>query len=173
MSKKKIIIVDQNDSEIGTGEKLITHKEGKLHRAFSVFLFNSKGEMLIQKRAKTKYHSPSLWSNACCSHPRPNQKLEKEVKKRLKEEMGIECDLKEIFSFVYKAKIGNLIEHEFDHVFLGKFNGKPKPNKEEVQAWKWITIKNLKADIKKNPQNYTYWFKLILNRVLKERTKYE
>jgi len=172
MLKKKIIIVDKNDSEIGTGEKLITHKEGKLHRAFSVFLFNSKGEMLIQKRAKTKYHSPSLWSNACCSHPRPNQKLEKEVKKRLKEEMGIECDLKEIFSFVYKAKIGNLIEHEFDHVFLGKFNGKPKPNKEEVQAWEWITIKNLIADIKKNPQNYTYWFKLILNRVLKERTKY-
>ena len=164
----RIILVNKNDKEIGTEEKLKAHKEGKLHRSFSIFLFNKKGELLIQKRAKSKYHSPGLWSNTCCSHPRPGRDLEDEAKKRLKEEMGIvECDLKEVFGFTYNLKIGDLIEHEFDHVFLGTFDGKPKPNPKEAEDWKWINKKELKKDIKENPGKYTAWFKIILDKVLK------
>jgi len=163
----KVIIVDKKDNQIGIEEKLAAHLKGKLHRAFSVFIFNSKGEMLLQKRAKSKYHSGGLWTNTCCSHPRPNQNLKDEAKKRLKEEMGIECDLKEISSFIYKVNLGNLTEHEFDHLFLGKFDGDPKPNKEEAEDWKWVSPKELRKDVKENPEKYTYWFKIILDRVLK------
>ena len=162
----KIILVDKKDNKLGAGEKLKVHREGKLHRAFSIFIFNSQGEILLQKRAKTKYHSAGLWSNACCSHPKVNKNIKDEAEKRLKEEMGIKCSLKEIFSFVYRANLGNLIEHEFDHVFVGEFNGNPKPNKKEAEDWKWINPKELKKDFKKNPENYTYWFKIILNDVL-------
>jgi len=167
---KKIILVDKKDNQIGVEEKIKAHLEGKLHRAFSIFLFNAKGEMLIQKRAKGKYHSGSLWSNACCSHPRPNQDIKQEAKTRLKEEMGIDYDskdLKEIFSFIYKAKLGDLIEYEFDHVFMGKFEGNPKPNKEEAEDWKWVNPEELKKDVKENPEKYTEWFRIILDRVLK------
>jgi len=164
MAKKEIILVDEKDNEIGRGEKLKVHREGKLHRAFSIFIFNSKGEMLIQQRAKTKYHSANLWSNTCCSHPKPNETLEKATQRRLKEEMEIQCDLKELFSFIYRVNLGNLIEHEFNHVFVGKFDGNPKPNREEVQDWKWITVKDLKKDIKENPEKYSYWFKIILDK---------
>lgn len=163
----KIILVDKKDNEIGVGEKLKVHKEGKLHRAFSIFIFNSKGEVLLQKRAKTKYHSPGLWTNTCCSHPGPNKNLEEEAKRRLKEEMGINCQLKEIFSFIYKVNLGSLIEHEFNHVFIGKFNGKPTVNAKEADDWEWINTKELKKDVRKNPEKYAYWFRLILGRVLK------
>jgi len=163
----KIILVDKKDNEIGVGEKLKVHQEGKLHRAFSIFIFNSKGEMLLQKRAKTKYHSPGLWTNTCCSHPGPNKNLEEEAKRRLKEEMGINCQLKEIFSFIYKVNLGSLIEHEFNHVFIGKFNGKPIANSKEADDWEWINTKELKKDVRKNPGKYAYWFRLILDRVLK------
>lgn len=172
MSKKEIILVDKNDNEIGAGEKLKVHQEGKLHRSFSVFIFNPKGKILLQKRAKSKYHSPGLWSNACCSHPGLNKDLKEEAKRRLKKEMGIECDLREIFSFVYKARVGDLIEHEFDHVFWGEFEGKPLPDKEEVGDWKWVTLKELRKDVKKNPEDYAPWFKIILNRLLKEKNNY-
>lgn len=166
--KERVILVNEKDKKIGTEEKMKAHQEGKLHRAFSVLIFNKKGEMLIQKRAKTKYHSGGLWTNTCCSHPRPKETLKKAVKRRLKEEMGIECkDLKKIFSFIYKVKVGNLIEHEFDHVFLGKFEGNPKPNKKEVEDWKWISPKELKREMKKNPQKYTPWFKIILKKMEK------
>ena len=167
---KKIILVDKKDNQIGVEEKIKAHLEGKLHRAFSIFLFNAKGEMLIQKRAKGKYHSGGLWSNACCSHPRANQDIKEEAKTRLKEEMGIDYDakdLKEIFSFIYKAKLRDLIEHEFDHVFIGKFEGNAKPNKEEAEDWKWINSEELKKDVKENPEKYTEWFRIILDRVLK------
>lgn len=164
-----VILVDEKDNEIGVKEKMAAHVEGKLHRCFSIFIFNSKGQLLLQKRAKGKYHSGGLWTNTCCSHPRPNKNLKEEAEKRLKEEMGIECDLKEIFSFIYKAKVGNLIEHEFDHVFLGKFDGKPQPDEKEAEDWKWIEPEELRKDIKENPEKYTYWFKLILDRVLKSR----
>jgi isopentenyl-diphosphate delta-isomerase len=164
---KKVILVDEKDSEVGVGEKLKVHQEGKLHRAFSIFIFNSKREMLLQKRAKSKHHSGGLWTNTCCSHPEPNKNLKSEAKRRLKEEMGIDCDLKEIFSFVYKANLGNLTEYEFDHAFVGKFDGTPILNKEEAEDWKWIKPEELKRDIKENPEKYTYWFKLILDKVLK------
>lgn len=163
----KIILVDKKDNEIGVGEKLKVHQEGKLHRAFSIFIFNSKGKMLLQKRAKTKYHSPGLWTNTCCSHPGPNKNLEEEAKRRLKEEMGINCQLREIFSFIYKVNLGSLIEHEFNHVFIGKFNGKPTVNAKEADDWEWINTKELKKDVRKNPEKYAYWFRLILDRVLK------
>ncbi len=163
---EQVILVDKNDKEIGREEKLETHKKGKLHRAFSIFIFNSRNKLLLQQRAKTKYHSPGLWSNSCCSHPRPEESLEKATRRRLKEEMGIECPLKEIFSFIYKAKVEDLIENEFDHVFVGRFNGEPKINKDEVMDWKWISINELKKDIKENPQEYTPWFGIIIKSVL-------
>ena len=165
----KVILVDEKDNEIGIEEKIKVHREGKLHRSFSIFIFNRKGELLIQKRAKSKYHSPGLWSNTCCSHPRPAKNLEDEVKKRLKEEMGIvKCGLKEVFNFIYNVKTGDLIEHEFDHVFFGTFEGNPKPNPDEAESWKWVNIIELKKDIKENPGKYTAWFKLILDRVIRK-----
>jgi len=163
MQKKLVILVDKKDKLIGFEEKLKAHREGKLHRAFSILIFNSKDEILIQQRAKTKNHSPGLWSNACCSHPKPDESSEIAARRRLKEELGIESNLKEIFSFIYRAKSGQWIEHEFDHVFLGKFDGNPRPNKEEVEDWRWINFKELKRELKEVPQKYTFWFKKILN----------
>lgn len=157
-----IILVDENDNELGTGEKLKVHQNGRLHRAFSILIFNRQGEMMLQQRAGTKYHSPSLWTNACCSHPRPGETIAMAARRRLKEEMGFECEMKEIFSFVYKVKLENLIEYEFDHVFLGIFDGKPQLNKEEADSWKWMGVKEMATDVIKNPQNYTAWFKIIL-----------
>lgn len=166
-----VILVDKKDKEIGREEKLKAHQEGKLHRAFSVFIFNKKGELLLQKRAEAKHHSGGLWSNACCSHPRPGFDLKGEAKKRLKEEMGIETCLKEVFSFIYKAKVGDLIEHEFDYVFVGKFDGEPKPDKSEAEDWKWLNEKDLKKDIKESPEKYTFWLKIIAHRQLNKGSK--
>ena len=161
----EIILVDEKDNQIGTGKKSKIHKEGRLHRAFSILIFNSKGELLLQKRAKTKYHSGGLWTNTCCSHPRAGEDLRGAARKRLKEEMGIEAELEEKFSFIYKVKLGDLTEHEFDHVFMGKFNGKPEINPEEADDWKWMGIQKLKKDIKENPENYAFWFKIIIHRL--------
>jgi isopentenyl-diphosphate delta-isomerase len=167
MFMEKIIIVDEKDRQIGTGEKLDVHKKGQLHRAFSIFVFNPKGELLLQKRAAGKYHSPGLWANTCCSHPRAGESLEDAVHRRLKEEMGFDVPLREIFSFMYKVKFGNgLTENEYDHVFIGKFGGKPKPDPEEVGGWKWISLEDLKTDVKKNPERYTYWLKVSLDRLV-------
>lgn len=164
---EKIILVDEKDREIGTGEKMKVHEEGKLHRAFSVFVFNSKGETLLQRRAEAKYHSGGLWTNTCCSHPRAGEALEKAIHRRLKEEMGFDVSLKEIFSFVYKVRFGNgLTENELDHVFVGKFDGKPVPNPEEAGGWKWISLDELKKDLEKNPGSYTYWLKVALDRLI-------
>lgn len=162
-----VILVDKNDNEIGVEEKIKAHKEAKLHRAFSIFVFNEKGEMLIHKRAACKYHSPNLWTNACCSHPRPNEPLEKTARKRLKEEMGIECDIEEIFTFIYKAHFDNgLTEYELDHVFIGICNDIPNPNPNEVAEWKWISVEELINDVKKHPEIYTVWFKIVLEKVI-------
>lgn len=171
MDKKEVILVDKEDNEIGIGEKLQVHQEGKLHRSFSIFVFNKGGQLLLQKRAKEKYHSGSLWANTCCSHPRPGKELKAEAKMRLKEEMDIECDLKKVFSFVYKAEVGDLIEHEFDHVFFGSFDGNPVPNEKEVEDWKWVDTEELKKDIRKNPQDYASWFKIILDKILEQKNK--
>jgi len=159
----ELIVVDQKDNQIGTEEKLSVHQKGQLHRAFSILIFNSQGEMLLQKRASSKYHSGGLWTNACCSHPRAGEDLLSSANIRLKEEMGFTAELKEVFSFIYMVKLGDLFEHEFDHVFIGKFGKEPKPNQEEAEDWKWIKINDLKKDILEHPDNYTYWFKLILN----------
>ena len=161
----RIILVNKNDKEIGTEEKLKAHKEAKLHRAFSILVFNEKGELLLQKRAKTKYHAPGLWTNTCCSHPAPGKDLMEEARKRLKEEMGFECDLKESFSFIYKANLGSLTEYEFDHVILGNFSGNPSPNPEEADDWKWISMQDIGKDIKKNPEIYTPWFRIIFDKI--------
>ena len=168
MSKAEVILVDRKDEAMGRGEKIWAHQKAKLHRAFSIFLFNSRGELLLQRRAKSKYHSRGLWTNTCCSHPRPGKILEKEARKRLREEMGISCALKEVFSFIYKARLGKLTEHEFDHVFIGNFNKQPKLNKEEADDWKWVRPEKLKKDVRENPKKYTAWFKIIFKKALKE-----
>lgn len=165
--EEKIILVDENDNEIGIGEKIKTHQNGgRLHRAISVFVFNSKGEILLQRRAETKYHCPGLWSNTCCSHPRPGEETIDTAHRRLKEEMGFDCDLKKVFDFIYKTDFDNgLSEWEFDHVFIGKFDGQPSSDPKEVKEWKWTNLENLKKDIKERSQDYTYWFKLAFEKL--------
>jgi isopentenyl-diphosphate delta-isomerase len=164
---EEVILVDSEDRQVGTEEKMKAHQDASLHRAFSVFIVNSRGEMMIQKRSPGKYHCPGLWTNTCCSHPRPGEETRDGAVRRLKEEMGFECDLKEIFSFTYKAGFENsLTEHEFDHVFLGECDKEPNPDPEEVEEWKWIEISELQRDMKENPAKYTPWFKESIDRVV-------
>jgi|SRR3989344_7467897 len=169
---QQVVLVDKNNKKIGVEEKIKAHKEGKLHRAFSIFIFNSNGELLIQQRAKTKYHSGSLWSNSVCSHPKPNETYLQATHRRLKEEMSFDCKLKKLFCFVYNAGFQNgLIENEYDCVFLGRFDGKPKPNPQEIMSYRWISLKELKQDIIKNPNKYTIWLKIVLNRIKSSQIK--
>lgn len=163
----KVILVDEKDNQIGVLDKIDAHQSGKLHRAFSIFIFNSKGQLLLQKRASTKYHSGGLWSNTCCSHPRPNEELEIAAHRRLKEEMGFDCKLKEVYTFIYNVKLENgLTEHEYDHVLVGKSDAKPNLDPKEAEEWKWIDTHLLSEDIKNNPDRYTYWFRISLDEVL-------
>jgi len=172
MIEQQVVLVDKNNRKIGIKEKIKAHKEGKLHRAFSIFIFNSKGELLIQQRAKTKYHSGGLWSNTVCSHPKPNETYQQAVHRRLKEEMGFDCKLKKLFCFIYNTGFVNgLIENEYDYIFIGKFDGKLKPNIKEIMNYKWISIKELKKDIKKNPNKYTIWLKIALKRIKSSQIK--
>ncbi|MEG0188808.1 isopentenyl-diphosphate Delta-isomerase [Algoriella sp.] len=160
--KEFVVLVDQDDQKLGLMEKQQAHVAGLLHRAFSVFVFNSNGELMIQQRAASKYHSPTLWTNTCCSHPRDNETYEQAAHRRLQEEMGFDCDLEFKFSFIYKAHLdNNLTEHELDHVFIGTFDEEPQLNPDEVMAYRWVDLMDLKKDIEKNPQNYTAWFKII------------
>lgn len=165
-----IILVDENDREIGTGEKMQVHQDGKLHRCFSIFVFNSKNELMLQKRADEKYHSPSLWTNTCCSHPAPGEETLDGAHRRLKEEMGFDTSLKEAFVFTYKANLGELTEHEYDHVFVGRYNKEPELNPEEASEWKWISWKELVENIKNCPKEYTYWLKVAVNEFEKNKT---
>jgi len=159
-----VILVDQYDNAIGTMEKMEAHRKGVLHRAFSVLVFNAKGEILLQKRAKSKYHSGGLWTNACCSHPSPGEKIEDATRRRLREEMGIDLQPEFSHKFIYKTNLDrDLIEHEYDHVFIGTFNGEPAINKEEVEDWKFVTMHWLKEDMLINPGAYTYWFRLMID----------
>jgi isopentenyl-diphosphate delta-isomerase len=159
----QVILVDSTDKEIGTMEKLEAHQKGLLHRAFSVFLFNSAGEMLLQQRADSKYHSPGLWTNACCSHPAPNETIVEAGHRRLKEELGIATFLAPAFSFEYRTHFENgLIEHELDHVLIGYTTNEPELNPLEAKAFKWISIPQILDEIKLNPEEYTSWFKIIL-----------
>jgi isopentenyl-diphosphate Delta-isomerase len=159
-----VVLVDDQDNPIGSMEKLEAHQKGVLHRAFSILLFNSKGELLLQKRAKTKYHSAGLWSNTCCSHPLPGESMADATRRKLKQEMGIDLQPEFAYKFIYKANLdGNLIEHEYDHVFIGSFDGTPVFNIDEVEDWKFIEMKPLRVEIQKYPQVYTAWFKLIID----------
>ncbi|AQR96256.1 isopentenyl-diphosphate Delta-isomerase [Clostridium saccharoperbutylacetonicum] len=163
--KEYIIAVDELDKEVGKIEKMEAHHKGVLHRAFSILVFNSKNQLLLQKRNIKKYHSPGLWTNTCCSHPRYGEKLEEAIYRRLKEEMGFTCELKEIFSFIYKVELEkDLFENEFDHVFIGKYDGEIIANEDEVDAFKWADISEIKNDIFNKPELYTYWFKCLINK---------
>lgn len=160
-----VILVDKQDNEIGKEEKMKAHEDAKLHRAFSIFVFNKKGELMLHQRALSKYHCGGLWTNTCCSHPRPGEKTEDAAHRRLVEEMGFDCPLKEIFKFHYKAEFSNnLTEHEIDHVFIGNYDKDPQINPEEVESFKWIGIKELQKDIKENPDKYTPWFRIAMER---------
>lgn len=162
MAEEKVILVDVNDEPIGLMEKIAAHEQALLHRAFSVFIFNDNNELMLQQRAASKYHSPLLWTNTCCSHQRPGETNVQAGERRLQEEMGFEVELTELFHFIYKAPFDNgLTEHELDHVMIGKFNGVPDINREEVENWKWITLEELKQDMSHYPENYTAWFKII------------
>ncbi|MBC8051584.1 MAG: isopentenyl-diphosphate Delta-isomerase [Sphingobacteriaceae bacterium] len=159
MKFKQVILVDEADREIGSIEKMEAHKLGLLHRAFSIFIINNNGEMLLQRRALSKYHSPGLWTNACCSHPQPGDLTIDAANTRLNEELGFQCELVEIASFTYKTNFDNsLTEHEFDHVLLGLYSGEINPDKEEVEEYKWISIEALESDLNILPRNYTFWF---------------
>lgn len=161
-----VILVDENDREIGVMEKIEAHQKALLHRAFSVFIFNNKEEMLLHKRAATKYHSPGLWTNACCSHPQPNEETSVSAINRLQIEMGFTSRLTEAFSFTYKADFDNgLTEHEFDHVFVGTYNGDIFPNKDEVSDYCFKSMKEIKASLQLFPHNYTEWFKIAFPKV--------
>ncbi|WP_289644850.1 isopentenyl-diphosphate Delta-isomerase [Maribacter aestuarii] len=165
MKEEEVILVNQNDEQIGTMPKMEAHEKAKLHRAFSVFILNEHGEMMLQQRASEKYHSPLLWTNTCCSHQRVGETNIEAGKRRLKEEMGFSTDLKELFSFIYKAPFDNgLTEHELDHVMLGYYNNPPDINPEEVGDWKWMSPNAVKQDIAENPANYTVWFKIIFEK---------
>jgi isopentenyl-diphosphate delta-isomerase len=162
-----VVLVNTDDVPQGTAEKLEAHLEGWLHRAFSIFVFDSRGRLLLQQRAAHKYHSPGLWSNTCCSHPRPDEPLHDAVHRRLVEEMGFDCDLHPAFHFVYRADVGNgLIEHELDHVFIGHADATVTANEEEVAGWSWVDPEDLRADVAARPDRYTYWFRHILDRTL-------
>lgn len=162
MTEEKVILVDINDEPIGLMEKIAAHEQALLHRAFSVFVLNDKNEIMLQQRAASKYHSPLLWTNTCCSHQRPGETNIQAGKRRLQEEMGFEVELTELFNFIYKAPFDNgLTEHELDHVMIGKYNDEPNINKDEVESWKWMSIEAIKADMKENPNDYTAWFKII------------
>lgn len=165
-STELVVLVDENDTPVGTMEKLEAHEKGILHRAFSVFIFNTKGEMLIHRRALDKYHSGGLWTNACCSHPRPEEPTEDAAHRRLNEEMGMSTELKHCFSFVYKSAFDNdLTEHEFDHVFIGTSDVTPLPNPNEVMDWRYVSLDNLDLELEKHPEHFTTWFRICYPKV--------
>ena len=161
MSEEKVILVDKNDNQVGLMPKLEAHEKGLLHRAFSIFVFKSRYELLLQKRASSKYHSGGLWTNTCCSHPREGEDTLDAANRRLDEEMGIKTSLRKVYDFIYKAELDNqLTEHEFDHVFYGVCDRDPILNKDEAEDFKWVDMETLNNDIIKNGNNYTVWFKI-------------
>lgn len=167
LTQEEVILVNEDDEEIGVSEKHQAHLDGKLHRAISVFIVNAEGELLLQKRALNKYHSGGLWTNTCCSHPRPNEPVDRAAIRRLKEEMGIEnCELKFLFTFNYKATLDNdFIEHEVDHVFIGYSDQLPQPDEQEVCDWSYVSMSEISKNLELQPENYTHWFRLIFEKV--------
>ena len=164
---EQVILVDVDDCEIGLMEKMEAHKQAVLHRAFSVFLFNTQGKMLLQQRALTKYHSAGLWTNTCCSHPRPGERLENAVSRRLMEEMGITAKVSKAFDFIYQAALpDHLNEHEFDHVFIGNFDDEVRPNHLEVANFVYQSMEEIAANLQSHPEKYTVWFKIAFPKVV-------
>lgn len=165
LKEEQVILVNAKDEQIGTMPKMEAHEKAVLHRAFSVFIMNDKGETMLQQRAAHKYHSPLLWTNTCCSHQRVGETNLVAGKRRLREEMGFETQLKELFSFIYKAPFNNgLTEHEFDHVMIGNYNANPSINPDEVADWKWMAPKDIQEDLDLHPERYTEWFKIIFEK---------
>ncbi|GGZ81439.1 isopentenyl-diphosphate Delta-isomerase [Algibacter mikhailovii] len=165
MEEEKVILVNEQDEQIGLMPKMEAHEKALLHRAFSVFIFNDNNELMLQQRALDKYHSPGLWTNTCCSHQRDGESNLQAGKRRLNEEMGFTVDLKESISFIYKAPFDNgLTEHEYDHVMIGHYNDEPEINPDEVAHWKWMSLEDIKADIALNSNVYTEWFKVIFDK---------
>ena len=165
MKKENVVLVDRKDNPMGLMPKLEAHEKGVLHRAFSVFILNQKGQLMLQRRALDKYHSPGLWTNTCCSHPRESEGNIEAGVRRLKEEMGFTTPLKPMFSFIYKSKFDNgLTEHEFDHVLLGYYDKQPLINTIEVSEWKWMSLDKIILEIKNKPEDFTVWFKIIFER---------
>ncbi|XOD66745.1 MAG: isopentenyl-diphosphate Delta-isomerase [Flavobacteriales bacterium Tduv] len=165
MKKKEeqVVLVDSEDRALGLKNKQGAHVEGLLHRAISIFVFNDKNELMLQQRASHKYHSRLLWANICCSHPRQGEAVSEAAHRRLNEEMGFDCPLEERFHFIYKADLNNgLIEHEFDHVFLGRYEGLPKINPEEVADWRWINLEELMLNIEPDSEQYAVWLRIII-----------
>jgi isopentenyl-diphosphate Delta-isomerase len=157
--EEKVVLVDPDDNPIGTAPKLQAHLEGRLHRAISVFVFNDRGEMLLQRRAESKYHSGGLWSNTCCSHPRPGEETIAAADRRLREEMGFQTPLEAAFTFLYRAELeAGLVENELDHVFVGTTDAEPMPDPREVDAWRWIDPTDLRRELAEHPETFTAWF---------------
>lgn len=161
MTGERVILVDHNDTPTGTAEKLAAHREGLLHRAFSVLVLDTRGHALIQRRADGKYHSAGLWSNTCCSHPRPGETTIDAARRRLNEEMGFECPLEPAGSVLYRAPVGpGLVEHEYDHLFLGTWTGTPEPDPAEVSDWRWAPLPGLRRELLHHPERFTFWFRV-------------
>lgn len=166
MNIEKVVLVDRQDNAIGEMEKMEAHEKAVLHRAFSVFVFNNQDELMLQQRALEKYHSPGLWTNTCCSHPRSGETVLEAGHRRLVEEMGFDCEIEKIFDFIYKAKLDkDLTEHEFDHVLFGRYNDVPEINPEEVESWKWMKMDDIASDMQAHPERYTIWFQIAFERV--------
>lgn len=169
MASDTLILVDAQDRPIGKEEKMRAHELGLLHRAFSILVFNAKGEIMLQQRARGKYHCGGLWTNTCCSHPRVGETTSAAAHRRLQEEMGFDCELEEVLEFIYKVDFPNgLTEHEYLHVFIGRYEGDPVINPEEADAFRWMPIRALTEDIAQDPERYTYWFRLALEALLKK-----
>jgi isopentenyl-diphosphate delta-isomerase len=169
VAEENVVLVNERDEMIGVENKTRAHLLGALHRAFSVFILDADGQLLLQKRARTKYHSRGLWSNTCCGHPRPGETVEQASRRRLWEEMGLHSELRKLFDFIYRTNVDEgLVEYEYDHVLIGWFDGTPKPDPDEIAEWKWVDLKTLSADIRVHPELYTYWFRISFNRFLQE-----
>lgn len=169
---EQVILVDEHDVEAGTMGKMEAHEKAVLHRAFSVFIFNSRGEMLLQQRALDKYHSGGLWTNSCCSHPRPGEDTKAAASRRLKEEMGFDTPLQKAFDFVYKAGFDNgLTEHEFDHVFVGYYDGPVEPDPKEINNYAYRPMEQIKTELQTHPGKFTAWFQIAFPKLMNWRNR--
>lgn len=167
--RERVILVNEHDVVVGEAEKLAAHRAGALHRAFSVLVQDGAGRVLLQRRALSKYHSGGLWSNTCCGHPRPGEDTRAAAARRLREELGFECSLEPAGAFVYRAQLGELVEHEYDHVFAGRFDGSPRLDPAEVAEWRWVRVDELEEDLRAFPERYTVWLAKALEHFKKGR----